>query len=358
MNDRGVDLGEATRRGVERAERERLQAGAAGPLPRPGDLYALPATADHQVEWLVVAPGETSGERSAAEAGGGTSWVVLPADLSPVAGAADIEVPAEEPGGPLTVYGRFPVTVPGVLLAPDLRSGRIAEARREAAERRWREVAGGAEVPVREADHDPDYRRRLVELAAAQQALAAAAAEAARGGRAGGEPGGGAGSLAPVVAPARLARPAAPRFRPPPWMTALAAVLALAVIGLAAWNLRLLRQIDELSGARQVAMGPVLNVDDVTRGDDLSLPEAELVVLTLFWRSPPDPGERFRVSFSGPDGEELDAVHQVAPDRLGEAAIEVPRRVLARATVLRLVRIGERGQDEVVVEMPLRLERD
>jgi hypothetical protein len=358
MNDRGVGLGEATRRAVERAERERRQAGAGGPLPQPGDLYALPATADHQLEWLVVAP---------ADAG---SWVVLPADLSPVAGAADVEVPADEPGGPLTVYGRFPVTVPAALLAPELRSGRIAEARRAAAERRWRDLAGGAETPVREADHDPDYRRRLGELAAAQQALAAAAAaaepdrhagdrEGGGGSGAGGAAGGGAGAAVPVVAPARLRRPQPPRFRPPPWLTALAAVLALAVVGLAAWNLRLLRQLDELSGARQVATGPELIVDEVTRGGDLPLPDADFVVLSLVWQRPPDPAERFRVSFVGPDGEELAAVRELAPDpRLGEASIEVPRRVLVAGARLRLFRLGARGEAELIVERSIRLASD
>jgi len=361
MTDRGVGLGEATRRAMERAERERRQAGADGPPPRPGDLYALAATADPHGEWLVVAAGE----------GGG--WVVLPADLATVAGAADVEVPAEEPGGPLVVYGRFPVVVPASLLAPELRSGRVGEARRAAAEERWRALAGGAETPVREADHDPDYRRRLGELAAAQRALAAAAAESRSagggrpesgqgdgeeggGGERGGSPGRGEPAAAPpVVVPARPRRPAPARFRPPPWLTALAAVLALAVVGLSAWNLRLLRQIDELSGARQVATGPEVLVDEVIRGEDPSLPDADFVVLPLVWQRPPDPAERFRVTFVAPDGTVLTDLDDLAPDRHGVAAVEVPRRVLVAGTRLRIVRLGGPGGGDEIYLRPIRL---
>lgn len=349
MSERRVDLGEATRRAVEEAAAARRDASGGGEAPRPGDLYVLPATAEHGVEWLVVA-GAAAGR-----------WVVLPADLATVADVGEVEVPADEPGGPLTIHGGLPVTVPAALLRAELRSGHVREERRAAAERRWRQLAGGEPPRPR---HDPEDRRRFDELAAAQRALAAAAAaEDASSAPAGGgsDEGGGEGRgeapTAPVV-PARRIRPAPSPLRPPPWMTALAAVLALSVVGLAGWNLRLLRQVDELSGARQVARGPVVVVDDVVRGEDLAVPDADFVVLSLVWTQPPGAGERFSLSVVSAGGEELEAIRELVLERKGEASVELPRRALRTGARLHLFRLRDELPPERILDHPIRLADD
>lgn len=354
MTERVDRLIEAGRRAAERADRERRQASAAGPAPRPGDLYALPATAEHDVEWLVVAAAD------------GGRWLLLPADLDGTGGTADVEVPADEPGGPLTVYGRFPVTVPPALLPDDLRTGRLSEERRAEAERRWRDLAAGAEPPEHEGDFDPDYRRRLVQLAAAQRALSAAAAAAERG-----DPGGGPGGGAPAPGdgptvgreegagapqPVPFVRPATRRRLPPPWLTALAAVLALAVVALAGWNLSLLRQVERLSGPRQVVPGAEVRVDEIERGSEVSLPAAEWVLLSVAWNREPDPAERFRLRVLAPNGEELAAL-AVRP-RGNEADVELPGGLLRPGGRIVLDRLGDDGGAEQLLELVIRLESD
>lgn len=324
MNDVGDRLGGAARRAAERAAGERREVGAAGAAPRPGDLYALPATAEHEVEWLVVA------------AAGPDRWVVLPADLAALGGGADVEVPADEPGGPLTIYGRFPVRVPASLLAADRRTGRVDEARRAAAERRWREIAGGHEPPPHEADFDPDHRRRLAELAAAQAALAAAADDEA----------------------ARPPRSAPSRFRPPPWMTALAAALALAVVALAGWNLALLREVERLSGARRFVAGPEITVD-VVRGDEtVQLPAADVLGLTLAWAQVPDQDAEFRFSVLDAEGEELTVLPLASPAPGNEVPITVPGSKIRPGGRFRLVRVTPDGGEETLFDRPIRVEED
>jgi hypothetical protein len=342
MSERKARLGEATRRAAERlaAEERATVAGA----PRPGDLYTLAATAEHDVEWLVV---------TTADAGG---WLLLPADLGSLAGSGDVEVPAGEPGGPLIVYCRFPVAVPAALLPAERRSGQIVEARRAAAERAWRESAAGGTPPDREPDHDPDHRRRLGELADARRALLAAVDAAGGGaGRGGAEGGGWPPAGPPAAGGGEAATPAFPARRlplPPSWLTALAAALALLAIGLGSWNLRLQRRVDELSGARQVALGPAVVVDEVTRGGAVAVPDEEVFLLTLEWVTPPDPAARFRLTLTGPDGEELASIAEVVPE-LGLAVVEVPREALRPGTRLRLARLVEGGPPEPVLDRPL-----
>jgi hypothetical protein len=347
MSDRGDELREATRRAAERAARERREAAGGGGAPRPGDLYVVPATAAYDIEWLVVC--------EQGEAG----WLVLPADGALLATPGEVEVTADDPGGPLTLHARFPVVVPERLLAAARRAGRVGEERRAAAERRWRHLGDGtvAAEPV----HDPDDRQRLGELAAAQRALQAAASgeRPASGGE--GESGGGTsgGAVAPFAAPARL-RPAKSRFAPPPWMSALAAVLALAVVGLAGWGLALQAQVEALSGARPIVLGPSIAVG-VRGAEDLVVPRAEgpsaLVALSIEWTEPVEASERFRLIFFSPQGEELDGI-EVVPTAHGVAGVAVPENVLRRARVLRLERVVPGGPNEIVLEQTIDLEDD
>jgi hypothetical protein len=341
MRDHNAGLRRATRRAAERAAGERREASGGGGGPRPGDLYALPATAEHEVEWLAVAT----------EGSGG--WVVLPADSTPFAAPGEVEVAADEPGGPLTLHARFPVVVPEALLAPERRTGRVSGERRAAAERRWRRLADGeAAEPV----YDPDDRRRLEELAAAQRTLAAAAAR--RGGEEGGRDGGGGasgGGTVPVAAPERLRRRGPARFRPPPWMSALAAGLALAVLALLGWNLSLLRQVERLGGVQEVVRGPEVVVDERTRGEVVVPAGEEDVLISLAWAMSVEPEARFRVSLVAPGGEIL-SQEDVRP-RDNESFVKLPRSTLIDGAVLRVVRLrGDVAAGEVAV-WPIRLER-
>jgi hypothetical protein len=351
MTDRVHRLIEAGRRASERADGERREAAAAGPAPRPGDLYALPATTAYDVEWLVVAA--VSGGR----------WLLLAADLAGTGGGADVEVPAGEPGGPLTVYGRFPVTVPGSLLPAALRGGRLSEERRAEAERRWRDLAAGTEPAALDVDFDPGYRRRVAELAAAQRALAEAAAAAEEGGDPGGGPGGGA--PGPHRGPATVAhedlpgpvpilRPTPGRLRPPPWLTALAAVLALAVVALAGLSFSLLRQVERQTGARQVQLGPVVTVGEVERGV-VELSPGERVGVTLRWDDLIEEGERFRLDLVAPDGREVLDSTLVESDSMGFAYLDLPGDKVLPGVQLRLYRVGDEAPPEPVLELMIQV---
>src|SRR5215208_2374559 len=82
-----------------------------GGSPEPGDLFVLRATADLPVEWALL------------ERGAGGKLLAVPADSGPPAGTADVEIPADAPGGPLSLRCRFSLWLDGALFEPDLRSG-------------------------------------------------------------------------------------------------------------------------------------------------------------------------------------------------------------------------------------------
>lgn len=158
-----------TARAAAAAERQERRAAAGGGPPRVGDLYVHPATAEHGVEWLVT---EVAGETA----------TVVPADPSVLAGSADVAVPEDEIGGPLVIHAAHAATVPAALLPAERRSGRLGGEWAEAAHRRHREVEAGAlrGSPLeREADEDPEHRRRDRELASARRDLLRAAERSA-----------------------------------------------------------------------------------------------------------------------------------------------------------------------------------
>lgn len=199
-----------------------------GMPPQPGDLFVLAATADLPVEWAILdrRPGKAAGE-----------LLAVPADTRPFAGSADVEVPAELSGGPLSLRCRFGVWLDAALFDPKLRSGALTPDIVAEALQRFRRVESGdleASPLTEEVDADPEYADWLLEVPERARTLAAAA------------------------------KPAATRPSPAvPWTSAyrLAAVFALLAVGLSIWVALLRREVGRLSApifdipANEVVLG-------------------------------------------------------------------------------------------------------
>ena len=136
-----------------------------GMPPEPGDLFVLAATADLPVEWAILdrRPGEL---------------LAVPADNRSLAGSADVEVPAELSGGPLSLRCRFGVWLDAGLFEPDLRSGALTPNIVAEALHRFRRLeSGGLEASplAEEVDADPEYADWIREVPERARPLAAAA---------------------------------------------------------------------------------------------------------------------------------------------------------------------------------------
>ncbi len=191
------------------AELERRRGQPAGP----GDLFVLPATAELPVEWAVL-------ERRPEGRG---KLLVVPADTNPLAGAADVEVGEEDPGGPLSLRCRFGVWLDAVRFDPEHRSGVLAPETVAETRERYRQVESGTLAPsplAEEAEADPEYREWIREVPKRARELVTASPQ-----------------------------PAVKRFSSPSWgpVHALAAMFALAAIGLSIWVLQLRSEVDRLS---------------------------------------------------------------------------------------------------------------
>jgi len=223
-----------------------------GMPPQPGDLFVLAATADLPVEWAILdrRPGKAAGE-----------LLAVPADTRPFAGSADVEVPAELSGGPLSLRCRFGVWLDAALFEPKLRSGALTpDIVAEALQRFRRLEAGDLEASplAEEVDADPEYADWIREVPERARNLAAAAR--------------------PVPWPAARPAPAVS------WASAqrLAAVFALLAVGLSIWVVLLRREVGRLSEpifdipANEVVLGAE------NRGDSaLEIPRGASHVLLL-----------------------------------------------------------------------------
>jgi len=183
-----------------------------GMPPEPGDLFVLAATADLPVEWAIL-------DRRPGRAG---ELLAVPADTRPLAGSADVEVPAELSGGPLSLRCRFGVWLDAGLFEPELRSGALTPDIVAEALQRFRRLESGdleASPLAEEVDADPEYADWIREVPERARALAAAARPAAR----------------PVSSVS--------------WASAhrLAAMFALLAVGLSIWVVLLRREVGRLS---------------------------------------------------------------------------------------------------------------
>lgn len=226
------------------AELERRRSLPAGP----GDLFVLPATAELPVEWAIL------------ERGTGGKLLAVPADSGLPAGTADVEVPADAPGGPLSLRCRFGVWLEGAVFEPARRSGVVAPETVAEALYRFRQLEAGNLVgsPLgEEVDADPEYVDWIRDVPERARELAVAA------------------------------RPSnVRRFPSHSWGTAhrLAAAFALVAIGLSVWIGLLLRKVEQLSAPILTsAPGDVVLGEDVRGGAALPVPrEASHVTLNLF----------------------------------------------------------------------------
>jgi hypothetical protein len=160
---------DALREAVDRYGRERARSAPRGPEPWPGDLYVLAETAGFPVEWLVVerTPGHCR---------------LVAADTNPALGSADVPVPAEVAGGPLSVRCAVSFRVAVETVRRGERTGTVAPEVLEPVRRRLEELAAGA-LDARSGtggeEPDPDLQDWLDEgLAPARAALLPASLEA------------------------------------------------------------------------------------------------------------------------------------------------------------------------------------
>ncbi len=226
------------------AARERAHPSGGRP-PAPGDLFVLAATGDLPVEWAIL-DRRPDGK-----------VLAVPGDTNPLAGSADVEVPATASGGPLSLRCRFAAWLDAGRFEPGMRSGELAPGTIAEARQRVHQVESGTLEPsplAEETDAESEYRDWIREVPERARALALAARP-----------------------PVRAARGALwEGYR-------LAATFALLAIGLGIWVAVLRRQVDQLSApifdfpAQEVVLG------EKTRGSTVLpvTPEASHVLLDL-----------------------------------------------------------------------------
>ncbi|MFL6258246.1 MAG: hypothetical protein ACJ76Y_00930 [Thermoanaerobaculia bacterium] len=217
-----------------------------GGPPRPGDLFVLKATADLPVEWAILDHWPEKGQ-----------LLAVPADQNPLAGSADVEVPAAAPGGPLSLRCRFGAWLDAGLFDPGLRSGSLAPETLAEALRRVRRVEDGTLEPAglaEEVDAESEYKDWIREVPERARALALAA------------------------------RPAASRMGLWEWNRLAAAVLAFVAVGLGIWVAVLRREVDRLSAPIFDLSAQEVTLGEKTRGRTVLEipPQAGHVLLTLF----------------------------------------------------------------------------
>jgi hypothetical protein len=156
---------------VARYDREHAgSAGMAGrgPEPWPGDLFVLAESADFAVEWLLV-------ER---ERRGRCRIVVT--DTNPLLGLADVALPSESPGGPLSVRCAVGLSIAVESLKRGQRTGALAAEDLDRVRQRCQEQDAGVLADSRlgaAGEPDPDYEDWLDEVLLPARAALSPAAE-------------------------------------------------------------------------------------------------------------------------------------------------------------------------------------
>lgn len=274
---------------------EELRTRKGGP-PIPGDLFKLRDMADLPVEWALL-EGETGGK-----------LLAVPADSGPPAGTADVEIPADAPGGPLSLRCRFSLWLDAALFEPELRSGVLAQESVAEARHRIQQIESGTleESPLaEEVDADPEYQDWSRDVSERVRALASST------------------------------RPAERSQSPAAWSRAhrLAAALAVLAGGLAVWVAMLHYEVDRLSAPAFKVPSEEVVLGGVNRaGQVLPIPrENHYVLLVLVVDASIEEREgRFEVLEL--NGKTLWSSPQVLLTPAGEFRLIVPRRLLADGT--------------------------
>jgi hypothetical protein len=138
--------------------------------PEPGDLFVFAETAGFPVEWAVL-------ERRPGDPG---RLLAVPADTHPLAGSADVEIPANEPSGPLRLRCRFGLWVNASSFDPARRTGALdsGAVARALAKRAELETGEATASPLAfEDDADPEYEDWVREVLAPAHAVLSRPAE-------------------------------------------------------------------------------------------------------------------------------------------------------------------------------------
>ena len=242
----------------------------------PGDLFVLRSTAELPVEWAILEPRDGR-------------LLAVPADTNPALGSGDLAVGAEAFAGPLTLRCRFAVWLEAAACDPELRTGRLAPETLSAARRCHRRLAAGARLSsplTEEVDVDLEYRDWLRDVLEPARTLAAAA-------------------------PAGAGRKT-DRFAGRTWGPAhrLAALFALAALGLGAWAIQQQREIGRLQREADQLSAPIFGVSTAevvlgreNRGSEvLEIPPAASHVLLVLVLDPSIEAREGRFEISGAAG--------------------------------------------------------
>jgi hypothetical protein len=266
-----------------------------GRPPEPGDLFVLAATADLPVEWAIL---ERSGEDSG-------RLLAVPADTCPLAGSADVEVAAGDPGGPLCLRCRFGAWLDAGLFPPGMRSGALAPETVAEALQLVRRIEAGNLAPsplAEEVDAEPEYVDWIRDVSEPARTLALAVRQpAARQRRSG------------LLAGYRLA-----------------ATFALVAIGLAVWVALLRRDVERLSApifappSQEVAFGGNVRGRDIV----LEVPRQASHVLLILVLEPTIEEQEGRFEIADAAGRLVWHGSDVHLTPAGEFPLVVPRAYL------------------------------
>lgn len=142
----------------------RISDGSGIETPWPGTLWVHPATSSFAVEWLVVEQGSRRPR----------CCLLVPADCRPVLGIADIAIPADELGGPLSVRCHLGRWVPPSMLRHARASGQIAGHALDLIRNRYRQISSGSLGDLRlgrDGGPSPAYEDWIDELQRAWSSL-------------------------------------------------------------------------------------------------------------------------------------------------------------------------------------------
>lgn len=275
---------------TDRRERLRVATGEAAALwaanrgeiegdprpPRPGDLFVLATSGDLLVEWAVV-------EQDAEAA------LLVPADDSAEVGSRDVAI-GHGSGGIATLRCGLAAWLASAALDSGRRTGELAPVVLERMRRKRAAIRDGslvASLREREADEDPEYRRRLAELAETQ---AACKMEPEKSGKL-------------LKYPPRDQKPGS--WARSPFLRAASILLALGLVATVVYQqLRLGSLEEELRGSAQLNLPFVwLTGDERVRGpeDPLVISSEARRLALVFEVTSPEAFPRYRVEIRRDD---------------------------------------------------------